>query len=264
MNDYIVPFAAVGRNDIESVGGKNASLGEMIRALSGEGIDVPGGFAITSGAYRDFLAHDGLDRRIYDTLAELDVDDVSALRRTGAEIRRWILERPFPAGLRDEIAAAYEGMQGGADVAVAVRSSATAEDLPEASFAGQQDTRLNIRGLAALVEAVHSVYSSLFTDRAIAYRTHHGFDHANVSLSVGVQEMVRADRGASGVLFTLDTDSGFRDVVLITAGYGLGETLVQGSVNPDEFYVYKPALEAGRHAILRRTLGTKAIKMVYA
>jgi pyruvate,water dikinase len=264
MNDYIVPFAAVGRNDIESVGGKNASLGEMIRALSGEGIDVPGGFAITSGAYRNFLAHDGLDRRIYDTLAELDVDDVSALRRTGAEIRRWILERPFPAGLRDEIAAAYEGMQGGADVAVAVRSSATAEDLPEASFAGQQDTRLNIRGLAALVEAVHSVYSSLFTDRAIAYRTHHGFDHANVSLSVGVQEMVRADRGASGVMFTLDTDSGFRDVVLITAGYGLGETLVQGSVNPDEFYVYKPALEAGRHAILRRTLGTKAIKMVYA
>ncbi len=264
MNEYIVPFESVGRDDIETVGGKNASLGEMISALSEEGIDVPGGFAITALAYRGFLANDGLGERIYGALDLLDVEDVGALRSTGAEIRRWIEAAPFPDTLRVEIEAAYAALGDGEEVAVAVRSSATAEDLPEASFAGQQDTLLNIRGLAAVVEGVHAVYASLFTDRAISYRTHHGFDHRQVALSVGVQEMVRADLGSSGVMFTLDTDSGFRDVVFITAGYGLGETLVQGSVNPDEFYVYKPALAAGRSAILRRTLGTKALKMVYA
>jgi pyruvate,water dikinase len=264
MSEYIVPFESVGRNDIETVGGKNASLGEMIGQLSGEGIDVPRGFAITSRAYRDFLASEGLGERIYGVLDRLDVDDVGALRRTGADIRVWIQAAPFPAALREEIAAAYAALGDGGKVAVAVRSSATAEDLPEASFAGQQDTLLNIRGFDAVVEGVHAVYASLFTDRAISYRSHHGFDHRQVSLSVGIQEMVRSDVGASGVMFTLDTDSGFRDVVFITAGYGLGETLVQGSVNPDEFYVYKPALEAGRSAILRRTLGTKALKMIYA
>ncbi|MEJ2338366.1 MAG: phosphoenolpyruvate synthase [Gemmatimonadales bacterium] len=264
MSEYIVPFESVGRDDIETVGGKNASLGEMIGALSEEGIDVPGGFAITALAYRDFLANDGLDKRIYGALERLDVDDVGALRSTGADLRGWIEAAPFPDTLRAEIEAAYALLGNGAEVAVAVRSSATAEDLPEASFAGQQDTLLNIQGVDAVVEGVQAVYASLFTDRAIAYRTHHGFDHGQVALSVGIQEMVRADLGSSGVMFTLDTDSGFRDVVFITAGYGLGETLVQGSVNPDEFYLYKPALAAGRSAILRRTLGTKAIKMVYA
>ncbi len=264
MNEYIVPFESVGKDDIETVGGKNASLGEMISALSEEGIDVPAGFAITALAYRDFLANDGLGDRIYGALERLDVDDIGALRSAGADIRRWIEAAPFPDTLRVEIEAAYATLGDGKEVAVAVRSSATAEDLPEASFAGQQDTLLNIRGLDAVVEGVHAVYASLFTDRAISYRTHHGFDHRQVALSVGVQEMVRADLSSSGVMFTLDTDSGFRDVVFITAGYGLGETLVQGSVNPDEFYVYKPALAAGRSAILRRTLGTKALKMVYA
>ena len=264
MSDYIVPFESVGRDDLETVGGKNASLGELIRALSDEGIDVPRGFAITARAYRDFLERERVADRIYEVLDDLDVDDIEALRRAGTQIRGWIREAPFPAALRAEIAKAYEALAGGSEVSVAVRSSATAEDLPEASFAGQQDTLLNIRGSSAVVDAVHAVYASLFTDRAIAYRTHHGFAHRQVALSVGIQEMVRADLGASGVMFTLDTDSGFRDVVLITAGYGLGETLVQGSVNPDEYYVYKPALEAGRSAILRRTLGSKALRMVYA
>ncbi len=264
MSEYIVPFESVRKEDIETVGGKNASLGEMIGELSEEGIDVPGGFAITALAYRDFLASDGLDKRIYGALDRLDVDDVGALRRTGADIRGWIEAAPFPQTLRAEIEAAYTSLGGGGEVAVAVRSSATAEDLPEASFAGQQDTLLNVEGFSAVVAGVHAVYASLFTDRAISYRSHHGFDHEQVALSVGVQEMVRADLGASGVMFTLDTDSGFRDVVFITAGYGLGETLVQGSVNPDEFYVYKPSLAVGRSAILRRTLGTKALKMIYA
>ena len=263
MSEYIVPFESVGKDDVETVGGKNASLGEMISALSEEGIDVPGGFAITALAYRGFLANDGLGERIYGALERLDVEDIGALRSTGADIRGWIEAAPFPDTLRVEIEAAYASLGDGEEVAVAVRSSATAEDLPEASFAGQQDTLLNIQGPGAVVEGVHAVYASLFTDRAIAYRTHHGFDHRQVALSVGVQVMVRADLGSSGVMFTLDTDSGFRDVVFITAGYGLGETLVQGSVNPDEFYVYKPSLAAGRRAILRRTLGTKALKMVY-
>lgn len=262
MNGWIVSLESVGMADLESVGGKNASLGEMISSLSGAGVDVPGGFAITASAYRDFLAG-SLGDRIYAALDELDVEDVEALARTGASIRGWIRDTPLAEALWDEVEAAYRGLDE-SDVAVAVRSSATAEDLPEASFAGQQDTLLNVQGVPAVLDAVHEVYGSLFSDRAIAYRVHQGFDHRDVALSVGVQRMARADLGASGVMFTLDTDSGFRDVVFITSSYGLGELIVQGAVNPDEFYVYKPAARAGREAILRRTLGTKAIKLVYA
>ncbi|MYL07749.1 MAG: phosphoenolpyruvate synthase, partial [Gemmatimonadales bacterium] len=240
----------------------------MISHLSAAGVDVPGGFAITARAYRDFLAGE-LGARIHASLDALDVEDLGALARAGHKIRGWIADTPLPPGLAARIETAYrelgaDGTATGADISVAVRSSATAEDLPEASFAGQQDTLLNVRGVEAVLAAVHEVYGSLFTDRAIAYRVHHGFAHRDVALSVGVQRMVRADRGSSGVMFTLDTESGFRDVVFITSAYGLGETVVQGGVNPDEFYVYKPALRAGRHAILRRNLGGKAIKLVYA
>ncbi len=268
MSGYIAPFESIGLADLESVGGKNASLGEMISHLSAAGVDVPGGFAITARAYRDFLSGE-LGERIHASLDALDVEDLAALARTGSEIRRWIADTPLPPTLATRIEAAYHelGASGGnapGDIPVAVRSSATAEDLPEASFAGQQDTLLNVRGAGAVLAAVHEVYGSLFTDRAIAYRVHHGFAHRDVALSVGVQRMVRADRGSSGVMFTLDTESGFRDVVFITSAWGLGETVVQGGVNPDEFYVYKPALRAGRHAILRRNLGGKAIKLVYA
>jgi pyruvate,water dikinase len=250
--------------DVEVVGGKNASLGEMIRNLARLQVSVPDGFATTSDAYREFLAQDGVATRIADALRGLDVDDVVKLAETGARIRGWILATPFPRRLQSEVLAAWEKMNGDGEIAVAVRSSATAEDLPEASFAGQQETFLNVRGRDNLLAAMHEVYASLFNDRAIAYRVHHGFDHSQVALSIGVQRMVRSDLGASGVMFTLDTDSGFRDVVFITAAYGLGETVVQGAVNPDEFYLYKPALRAGREAILRRNLGAKAIKMVYA
>ena len=251
-------------SDVERVGGKNASLGEMISSLASLGVQVPGGFATTAQAYRDFLRQDGLDERIRAALADLDVDDVTKLASTGAQIRQWILSTPFPPQLEQAVLDELARMSKGADIAVAVRSSATAEDLPEASFAGQQETFLNVRGAPAVLKAMHEVFASLFNDRAIAYRVHHGFDHSAVALSAGVQHMVRSDLGASGVMFTLDTDSGFRDVVFITASYGLGETVVQGAVNPDEFYVYKPALRAGKHAILRRNLGGKAIKMVYA
>jgi pyruvate,water dikinase len=260
---YIVPFEKLGMHDVELVGGKNASIGEMIGNLARVGVKVPGGYATTAHAYREFLAQDGLAGRINAALAALDVDDVVKLAATGAQIREWVLAAPFPPQLEREVIAAWEAM-GGEKIAVAVRSSATAEDLPEASFAGQQETFLNVRGREALLRCMHEVYASLFNDRAIAYRVHQGFDHAQVALSVGVQHMVRSDLGASGVMFTLDTDSGFRDVVFITASYGLGETVVQGAVNPDEFYVYKPALRAGRPAVLRRNLGGKAIKMVYA
>ena len=250
--------------DVESVGGKNASLGEMIANLRGLGVAVPGGFATTATAYRTFLAADGLHDRIARELAGLDVDDIDALTRSGARIRSWILDTPLPDRLRNEIRAAWDELSGGRDVAVAVRSSATAEDLPDASFAGQQETFLNVRGFDHLVDALHQVFASLFNDRAIAYRVHQGFAHDLVALSAGVQTMVRSDLGASGVMFTLDTESGFRDAVFITASYGLGETVVQGAVNPDEFYVYKPALESGKFPILRRNLGGKAIKMVYS
>ncbi len=263
LNEYVVRLDELGMSDIEKVGGKNASLGEMISNLSGLGVTVPGGFATTAAAYRDFLKTDGLDKRINETLDGLDVDDIGALNRAGRSIREWILAAPLPDTLMAAIAGAWQTLSNGKDISVAVRSSATAEDLPDASFAGQQETFLNIRGLDSVIAALHKVYASLFTDRAIAYRVHQGFDHSLVALSVGVQRMVRSDVGASGVMFTLDTESGFRDAVLITSSYGLGETVVQGAVNPDEFYVYKPALANGKFPILRKNLGSKAIKMVY-
>jgi pyruvate,water dikinase len=265
VRPYTLPFSSLGRHDVAVVGGKNSSLGEMISRLSQLGVSVPDGFATTADAYRDFLAHEGLAGRIKQELDALDVDDVARLAETGARIRDWILSTPFPPRLQQEIVAGYVRMCGGRDdVAVAVRSSATAEDLPEASFAGQQETLLNVRGSDNVVKAVHEVFASLFNDRAISYRVHQGFDHSMVALSAGVQYMVRSDLGASGVMFTLDTDSGFRDVVFITASWGLGETVVQGAVNPDEFYLYKPALRDGHQPILRRTLGAKALKMIYA
>jgi pyruvate,water dikinase len=264
MNEYIIPFERLKNKDVEIVGGKNASIGEMISGLANLGVSVPGGFATTAQAYRDFLAQGGLDERIRKVLSTLDVDDVERLAVVGKEIRGWMLATPFPARLNEEVLAAYRKMGSGSEFAVAVRSSATAEDLPEASFAGQQETFLNVRGEEHLLSSMHEVYASLFNDRAIAYRVHSNFDHNAVALSVGVQHMVRSDLGAAGVMFTLDTDSGFRDVVFITAAYGLGETVVQGAVNPDEFYVYKPALRNGKRSVLRKNLGGKAIKMVYA
>ncbi len=264
MKPYIIPFEQLKNKDVELVGGKNASIGEMISGLASLGVTVPGGFATTSHAYRDFLAQDGLEARIRSVLASLDVDDVDRLAVVGKEIRGWMLATPFPARLNDEVLEAWRKMGQGREFAVAVRSSATAEDLPEASFAGQQETFLNVRGEQHLLSSMHEVYASLFNDRAIAYRVHSKFDHNAVALSVGIQHMVRSDLGAAGVMFTLDTDSGFRDVVFITSSYGLGETVVQGAVNPDEFYIYKPALRAGKRAVLRKNLGAKAIKMVYA
>ena len=265
MSDYVLWFETVGMRDVSRVGGKNASLGEMITNLSVAGVQVPRGFATTADAYREFLARDGLDERINRRLDGLNVADVEALTAAGRQVRDWILQSSLPLPLETAITQAYQRLQSETkvDLAVAVRSSATAEDLPEASFAGQQETFLNVRGLNNVLQSVKSVFASLFTDRAIAYRAHHGFATGQVALSVGVQHMVRSDIGASGVMFTLDTESGFRDVVFITSAYGLGETVVQGAVNPDEFYVHKPILRQGREAILRRSLGTKAIKMVY-
>jgi pyruvate, water dikinase len=264
LNEYVIPFERLGMGDLDRVGGKNASLGEMIGSLAKLGVRVPGGFATTAHAFREFLGQDGLGGRIRAELASLDVDDVTRLAAAGARIRQWMLATPFPPALQQAVKDELRRMSAGAEIAVAVRSSATAEDLPDASFAGQQETFLNVRGEARVLEAMHEVFASLFNDRAISYRVHQGFDHGAVALSAGVQHMVRSDLGASGVMFTLDTDSGFRDVVFITASYGLGETVVQGAVNPDEFYVYKPALRAGKHAVLRRNLGAKAIRMVYA
>ena len=251
-------------NDVETVGGKNASLGEMISNLSNLGVSVPGGFATTAAAYREFLKSDDLGTRINAVLDSLDVDDIGALTAAGKRIRSWILETPLPQRLMDDIEQAWAEMSAGQDITVAVRSSATAEDLPDASFAGQQETFLNIRGLDNVIEAMHQVFASLFNDRAIAYRVHQGFEHSLVALSAGIQTMVRSDVGSAGVMFTLDTESGFRDAVFITASYGLGETIVQGAVNPDEFYVYKPALAAGKRSILRKNLGSKALKMIYS
>ena len=265
MNDYIVSLHEVGMADVGRVGGKNASLGEMIRHLDSAGVRVPRGFATTTLAFRDFLAHGGLDRRIEARLRGFDIDDITALSRAGKEIRQWVVATPFPRRLEEGIASAYEDLMNGSDKArsVAVRSSATAEDLPQASFAGQQETYLNVSGLDQVSVRIKDVFASLFNDRAISYRAHQGFDHDEVALSAGVQRMVRSDIGASGVMFTLDTESGFRDVVFITASYGLGELVVQGAVNPDEFYVYKPAIAAGKHAILRRNLGSKHLRMTY-
>ena len=264
MVEYVISLDKLGVHDVEHVGGKNASLGEMISNLAGAGVSVPGGFATTAQAYRDFLEQSGLNDRIHAALDALDVDDVTALARTGAQIRQWVMDAEFPERLDQEIRRAFAEMAGGNEnMAVAVRSSATAEDLPDASFAGQQETFLNIRGVDNVIRATKEVFASLFNDRAIAYRVHQGFDHKLVALSAGVQRMVRSETGAAGVMFTLDTESGFRDVVFVTAAYGLGETVVQGAVNPDEFYVHKPTLEGGRPAILRRSLGSKAIKMIY-
>ena len=252
--------------DLAEVGGKNASLGEMIGALAKAGIRVPGGFATTAEAFREFVAQGGLEKRIDERLGRLDPADVKALAAAGKEIRSWILEIPFPAALEQEIREHYQQLerQAGGKVSFAVRSSATAEDLPEASFAGQQETFLNISGVDNVLEAIRHVFASLYNDRAISYRVHQGFAHGAVALSAAVQQMVRSDLGASGVLFTLDTESGFRDVVFITASYGLGEMVVQGAVNPDEFYVHKPMLEKGRPAIVRRALGSKLQKMVFS
>jgi pyruvate,water dikinase len=264
LEPFVIKLNELGMNDVEVVGGKNASLGEMISHLSNLGVSVPGGFATTAAAYREFLRSDGLDQRINALLDQLDVDDIDALASAGAQIRAWVLAAPLPQQLMSDIVAAWEEMSGGKDITVAVRSSATAEDLPDASFAGQQETFLNIRGLDNVIEAMHQVFASLFNDRAIAYRVHQGFDHSLVALSAGIQTMVRSDIGAAGVMFTLDTESGFRDAVFLTASYGLGETVVQGAVNPDEFYVYKPAITAGKRAILRKNLGSKEIKMIYS
>jgi pyruvate,water dikinase len=262
--EHVIWFEHLGMEDVGRVGGKNASLGEMIRELASAGVRVPNGFATTADAYREFLARDRLDSRIHERLARLDIRDVNALAEAGAEIRQWIRETPLPQALGDSIARAYAALGGGeGDVSVAVRSSATAEDLPDASFAGQQETYLNIRGLDGVMIAIHEVFASLFNDRAIAYREHKGFDHGAVALSAGIQRMVRSETGASGVTFTLDTESGFDGVVFVTAAWGLGETVVQGAVNPDEFYVFKQGLREGKAAILRRNLGDKKIRMVY-
>ncbi|MCS3805120.1 pyruvate,water dikinase [Chromobacterium alkanivorans] len=264
--NYVIWFEKLRMTDVEQVGGKNASLGEMISQLAGSGVRVPGGFATTAQAYRDFLQHNGLADKISAALAKLDIDDVSELARIGKEIRQWIIDTPFPAKLDADIKEAWDQMvadAGGADISVAVRSSATAEDLPDASFAGQQETFLNIRGLDNVKDAMKHVFASLYNDRAISYRVHKGFEHDVVALSAGVQRMVRSDCGAAGVMFTIDTESGFDDVVFITASYGLGETVVQGAVNPDEFYVHKPTLKAGRPAVLRKTMGSKLIKMEF-
>jgi len=265
MSENIIRFKSLRISDVLRVGGKNASLGEMINSLSTAGVKVPDGFATTAEAFRRFLMYDGLDDRIDDLLSVLDIDDINALVEAGKTIRHWIIETPFPEDLENSIRHTYESMSKGIDggVVVAVRSSATAEDLPEASFAGQQETFLNIKGIDSVLSAIKHVFSSLYNDRAITYRVHKGFARTEIALSAGIQRMVRSETGASGVMFTLDTESGFRDVVLITGSYGLGEAIVQGAVNPDEFYVHKETLQSGRPAVLRRTLGSKLLKMIY-
>ncbi|MES9816681.1 MAG: phosphoenolpyruvate synthase [Candidatus Thiodiazotropha sp.] len=265
MNGQIVWFEHLKMQNVDQVGGKNASLGEMISGLADAGVSVPGGFATTAHAFREFLRHNHLSERIDPLLKALDVEDVTALAEAGKTIRQWVVESPFPEVLESAVTEAYKQLTGDTDTppSVAVRSSATAEDLPDASFAGQQETFLNAQGLDAVMIAIKEVFASLYNDRAISYRVHQGFAHEDVALSAGIQRMVRSDIGSSGVMFTLDTESGFKDAVFITSSYGLGETVVQGSVNPDEFYVHKGNVEAGRPAILRRNLGGKAIKMIY-
>lgn len=260
---YVFPFSQLRMTDVDRVGGKNASLGELLSQLTSAGIRVPDGFATTAEAFRLFLKEGGLEDRIHARLAMLDVDDVKALAAAGAEIRGWIESAPFPAELEKEIREFYEWLREGRDISVAVRSSATAEDLPDASFAGQQETVLNVVGIDAVLHHMKEVFASLYNDRAISYRVHKGFTHAEVALSAGVQRMCRSDKGAAGVMFTLDTESGFDQVVFITASYGLGETVVQGAVNPDEFYVFKPTLDAGKFPIIRKTLGSKLIRMEF-
>jgi len=265
MSENIAPLDQLGMNDVPRVGGKNASLGEMISNLGSLGVEVPGGFATTASAFDRFLEQAGIRQRIHERLERLDTDDVKQLAAVGAEIRGWIIDAPLPAELQSEISASYRAMAiDGKDATVAVRSSATAEDLPDASFAGQQETYLNISGIEQVMHAIKLVFASLFNDRAISYRVHQGFAHADVSLSAGVQRMVRSDLAASGVMFSIDTESGFEDVVFITSSYGLGETVVQGAVNPDEFYVYKTTLDSAARCILHKSRGSKAIKMIYA
>lgn len=259
----VITLDKLGKNDVEIVGGKNASLGEMISHLSDLGVSVPGGFATTAAAFNNFLTETGLLDKINNELKELDVDDVKKLTETGEKIRKWIIEQELPKSLEQEIRDAFEVMSDGDDIAVAVRSSATAEDLPDASFAGQQETYLNIRGIENVLIAIKEVFSSLYNDRAIAYRVHQGFEHAGVALSAGIQRMVRSETGAAGVMFTLDTESGFDEVVFITSSYGLGEMVVQGAVNPDEFYLSKALLAEKRPAVIRRNLGSKHQKMIY-
>ncbi|MDO6705414.1 phosphoenolpyruvate synthase [Photobacterium sp. 1_MG-2023] len=264
MQQNVVWYDALSMNDVDKVGGKNASLGEMVANLANAGVKVPNGYATTSYAFNQFLEANQLNDRIYDLLDKLDVEDVNALKQAGDTIRKWVYEAPLPADLEQEIRRCYVELGEGDDMlSVAVRSSATAEDLPDASFAGQQETFLNVRGIDAVIEAVKHVFASLFNDRAISYRVHQGFDHKGVALSAGIQRMVRSDKAASGVMFTLDTESGFDQVVFITSSVGLGEMVVQGAVNPDEFYVHKPTLVAGNPSVVRRTLGSKMQKMVY-
>jgi len=267
LNAPVLWLHEIGMADHDQVGGKNSSLGEMIRELSAAHVSVPGGYATSAAAFAQYLAQDALDQRIAARLHGLNVEDSQSLAAAGAEIRAWIMATPLTASLEGAIRDAYRKLSldnGQQAAAVAVRSSATAEDLPDASFAGQQETFLNVVGADTVVEKVHEVFASLFNDRAISYRTHHGFDHNKVYLSAGVQLMVRSDLASSGVMFTLDTESGFREVVLITASYGLGEMVVQGAVNPDEYYLYKPNLRAGRPALLRRQLGSKQQRMVFS
>lgn len=261
----VIPFEQLRMTDVEVVGGKNASLGEMISQLAETGVRVPGGFATTAYAFREFLKANNLVERINAKLDALDVDDVRALTQAGAEIRQWVVEAPLPAALEKEIRDSYASMmaQSGGDISVAVRSSATAEDLPDASFAGQQETFLNVNGIDDVLDKIREVFASLYNDRAISYRVHKGFAHADVALSAGIQRMVRSDKGSAGVMFTLDTESGFDQVVFITSSYGLGETVVQGAVNPDEFFVFKPTLQTGKNPIIRRQIGSKLIKMEF-
>jgi pyruvate,water dikinase len=266
VQEYVLWYQELGMGDVNRVGGKNASLGEMISNLSNAGVQVPGGFATTSHAFNQFLEQSGVEAKIHEILDALDVDDVNALAEAGKTIRQWILDTPFQAELEDEIKSAFVTLQGemGDEASFAVRSSATAEDMPDASFAGQQETFLNVKGYESVLVAIKHVFASLFNDRAISYRVHQGYDHKGVALSAGIQRMVRSDMSASGVMFTIDTESGFEDVVFITSSFGLGEMVVQGAVNPDEFYVHKPTLNAGKPAIVRRNLGSKLIKMIYS
>ncbi|MDV6326967.1 phosphoenolpyruvate synthase [Idiomarina sp. Sol25] len=265
MQEYVVWYQHLGMQDVNRVGGKNASLGEMISNLAGAGVEVPGGFATTADAYNQFLEQSGLNDRIHDLLDTLDVDDVQALAQAGKKIRQWIIDTPFQPEFETAIKDAFaELSENNDEFSFAVRSSATAEDMPDASFAGQQETFLNVRGLGSVMEAIKHVFASLFNDRAISYRVHQGYDHRGVALSAGIQRMVRSDIASSGVMFSIDTESGFDDVVFITSSYGLGEMVVQGAVNPDEFYLHKPTLNAGRPSVLRRTLGSKKIQMIFS
>nr|WP_282444560.1 phosphoenolpyruvate synthase [Idiomarina sp. ATCH4] len=265
VQEYVVWYQHLGMQDVSRVGGKNASLGEMISNLSGAGVEVPGGFATTADAYNQFLEQSGLNDRIHDFLDTLDVDDVQALAKAGKQIRQWIVDTPFQPEFENAIKNAFaELSENNDEFSFAVRSSATAEDMPDASFAGQQETFLNVRGLGSVMEAIKHVFASLFNDRAISYRVHQGYDHRGVALSAGIQRMVRSDIASSGVMFSIDTESGFEDVVFITSSFGLGEMVVQGAVNPDEFYVHKPTLKAGRPSVLRRTLGSKKIQMIFS